>query len=298
MNIIITGASGLIATQLAQMLLQDSSDNLFLLSEHPNSIDSLFLNNNRVHIFTLNSFQEYAINNPCHFDVCINAAFSRSNSGNLIVSSLNYLKKLIECIKETDISTFLNISSQSVYGTASSPLWKESASLDPNSLYSLGKYASEQITELMLSSSNIKWANIRLCSVCGNARFVQLFVKNAIEGKSIRLTAPNQQCSFIDERDTAKALTTLIHTAPMISLEHTYNLGANYVNTIEEIALLVKKIGEDEFNTPKVEIIYDQSDNPVRIGMDASVFMKTFNWAPSFDIKDMIVSVFEKYEKN
>ena len=72
----------------------------------------------------------------------------------------------------------------------SEPLWTESTPVEPDYLYAMGKYSSEIITKLMLEETDIKWTNIRLCSVCENARFVRIFVQNAIEGKPIHLTAP------------------------------------------------------------------------------------------------------------
>lgn len=294
MTIIITGAYGLVATELATSLLKDKENNLYLISTHIEKIEERYKDfESRVRCFTLDSFAEHVNASNDFYEICIHTAFARSGRGDLIVSSLDFQRRLLSLFNASNLGTFINISSQSVYGKMTESLWKEDAPLDPDYLYAMGKYSSEVITEMVLENSGIRWANIRLCSVCENARFVRVFVQNAISGTPIHLTAPNQGCSFIDVRDVANALEALILHPHLLGDRHVFNLGANLQNTIKSIALLVKEVGEEQYLTPEVVITEESSDNNVRIGMDASLFMKTFNWAPEYSMKDMVVSLFE-----
>ena len=295
-RIIITGASGLVATELTIRILAETNACLYLLSTQPEIIKKRYLQSSeRVFCFTLTSFAQYIEQNRdiISFDVCIHTAFSRSTNGNLIAESLHYQQELLSILKTTDLKVFANISSQSVYGKMSEPLWTERTPVEPDYLYAMGKYSSEIITKLMLEDTNIKWTNIRLCSVCENARFVRVFIQNAIEGKPIHLTAPDQQCSFIEVQDVADALVKFIKYADNINLMEVYNLGANLVNTIGDIALKVKNIGETKYGLPSIIITESESDNNVRIGMDANLFMQTFNWVPQRDMNDMIIEMYE-----
>lgn len=293
-NIIITGAGGLVATELASTLLAHRVGNLFLISTHVDTVESRYKEyKDYVKCFTLDTFAEYIASSDVVFDICIHTAFARSGRGDLIVSSLDFQRKLLSCFSAERLKTFVNISSQSVYGKMTEPMWKEDTPLEPDYLYAMGKYSSEVITELLLQNSGIKWANIRLCSVCENARFVRIFVQNAIEGLPIHLTAPNQGCSFIDVRDVAVALESLILHQDLIGDRHVFNLGSNLQNTIKSIALLVKEVGEEKYHVHEVVITEDASDNNVKIGMDASLFMKTFDWTPKYSMKDMVISLFE-----
>lgn len=294
MKIIITGAGGLVAAELITNLLKNNRNQLYLISTHVETIEDRYSEcKSRVRCFTLESFAEYINGNKDVYDICFHTAFARSSRGDLIVSSLDFQRKLLSLFNADNLNTFINISSQSVYGKMNEPLWTEDTPLDPDYLYAMGKYSSEVITELVLGNSGIKWANIRLCSVCENARFVRVFVQNAINGTPIHLTAPEQGCSFIDVRDVANALGKLILHPERLGDRHVFNLGANLQNTIRNIALLVKEVGEERYHTPEVVITEEASDNNVRIGMDASLFMKTFNWTPNYSMKDMVVSFFE-----
>lgn len=293
-NVIITGAGGLVATELSFKLLRDTDANLHLLSTHVEKIAERYKDYpQRVNCYTLDEFSSYASAAKVKFDICIHTAFSRSAKGCLIVESIEYQRALIALLKKLGIGIFVNISSQSVYGKATEPLWTEDAPLDPDYLYAMGKYFSEVVTQIMLDGSGIRWTNIRLCSVCENARFVRVFVQNAIEGKPIVLTAPEQQCSFIEVQDVADALTAFIEKSDKIGLKPTYNLGANLVDTIKGIALKVKRVGEEQYGLSNVEIIEKSSDSNIRIGMDASLFMDTFGWSPRRNMDDMVIEMFE-----
>lgn len=293
-RIIITGASGLVATELTIRLLAETDARLFLLSTNPEKVKERYINNlGRVSCFTLESFTQFVEDNKgsCHFDACIHTAFSRSSNGNQIAASLDYQQQLLRILKKTDLKVFTNISSQSVYGKLSEPLWTETTPVDPDYLYAMGKYSSEIITKLMLEDTNIKWTNIRLASVAQNANFIKTFIRNTIEGSPIYLTAPYQTCSFIDIRDVASALFAFISNIDNVS-EHVYNLGVNMELSISDIAKIIINVGCVSFDLKKTELIIKDDTIHARVAMDSSLFEKTFHWRYQYDMSDMIKSVF------
>lgn len=293
-HIIITGAGGLVATELIYEVLRRGDAHLYLISTHVENIRNRYLKyGNNVSCFTLDSFAGFSKENSIKYDYCIHTAFSRSSEGSQIVKSIEYHRNLIELLKNLDLGVFVNISSQSVYGKTSEPLWTENTPLDPDYPYALGKYFSEVITEQMLCGSGIKWTNLRLCSVCEKARFVNVFVKNAINGVPIRLTAPEQQCSFIDVRDVADALCRFMERACDIPILPCYNLGANIVTTIRSIAHIVKEAGTKHYGLNDISISKEGSGNHIRTGMDSSLFINTFLWSPKYSIEDMVIELFE-----
>lgn len=293
-HIIITGAGGLVATELTFSLLKQTDAHLYLLSTHINTIHERYKDyKERVKCFTLQTFIDFSANTDIKYDYCIHTAFSRSANGNQIVESIVYQRTLLSALKRIELKVFINISSQSVYGKTTPPLWKEDSPIDPDYLYAMGKYFSEVLTQQILEESNIKWTNIRLCSVCEKARFIRIFVQNSIEGKNIILTAPNQQCSFIHVQDVASGLMALIEKAEYIKLLPAYNLGANIVNTIGEVANMVKSIAIKKYHLKEIDIIEQADNNSDKIGMDSTLFMKTFMWKPTHDMENMIIDLFE-----
>ena len=291
-NIIITGASGLVATQLTLDLLNNTNHYLYLVSTNPTAMKGRYVGfTKRIRCCTLDSFSHYAKASGEKFDACVNAGFARSSLGRPLVDSLEFTYKLVTLIKELGVGKFINISSQSVYGKESEPLWTEQTPLDPDYMYALGKYNTELITRIILSDSNVKWTNIRLSSVCENARFMNVFVKNALSGSPIHLTAGNQVCSFIDVRDVSSALIKVIES-DINHFAEAYNLGTAEMFTIREIAEKVKQIGDTMYGI-SVVITEEANENHIKIGMDNSLFKNTFNWEPSYSMDDMIIFLFE-----
>ena len=291
-NIIITGASGLVATQLTLDLLNNTNYFLYLVSTNPTALKDRYDGfAKRIKCCTLDSFCDYAKASGERFDACVNAGFARSSFGRPLVDSLEFTYKLVTFIKELGVGKFINISSQSVYGKETEPLWTEQTPLDPDYMYALGKYNTELITRIVLSDSNVKWTNIRLSSVCENARFMNVFVKNALSGSPIHLTAGNQVCSFIDVRDVSSALIKVIES-DINHFAEAYNLGTAEMFTIREIGEKVKQIGDTMYGI-SVVITEEANENHIKIGMDNSLFKNTFNWEPSYSMDDMIISLFE-----
>lgn len=292
-HIVITGASGLVATALIEKILKESDYQLYLISNNPTRLQEKY-KQNRINVFSLDTFELYCIEKTQTFDVCIHTAFARKSKGDQVVSSLLYLSKLGSVFKKSNLGLFVNLSSQSVYDVSQPTLWKESTSLCPDTLYGLGKYATEVITENIFSCTKTVWTNIRLCSICEVTRFVGSFVQNSLSGKPIHLTTPNYMFSLVDIRDVANALMILINHSHLKSLQPVYNLGSNISYSLRDIAHLVNGIGTACYGVREVDVTEDDNDDYVSRGVNSHLFMHTFNWTPLYSMNDMIISVFEK----
>lgn len=289
-TIIITGASGLVASQLTNDLLDKTDYRLLLISTHPDKIAKRYkASHDRIFCLSLLDLAKY-IDEGLSVDCCIHAAFARSSDGTQLVSSIEFTTSLIKLLQKVQLKTFVNISSQSVYGKDQN-LSKETTPLNPDYLYAFGKYTTEVITKIMFENSSVNWTNIRLASVCENARFMNIFVKNALAGIPIHITAGDQGCSFIDVRDVSSALQSMIESKDS-HFSETYNLGTCAIYTIRQIAEKVKNIGDKSYGT-SVIITEEKSNNCQKVGMDNKLFSETFNWFPAYSIDDMIISLYE-----
>ena len=290
MNVLITGASGLVATELISLLLPaDNSTELILVSRRPDLISDRFsAYRDRITSIT---FEQLINGNTITPDICIHTAFARSSSGDQLVESLDYTVRLCTWIRKKTVKRFVNISSQSVYGNSYEPLANENTPCAPSYMYALAKYSAEKICQSIFTGSNTALLNIRLSSVCENARFMKVFVDNALNNRPIVITAPNQIVSFIDVRDVAEALRRIIYTPSFNPGD--YNLGSGEIYSIKEVSLLVKEIGERYYGLSNVDVQINDNGNESRIGMNIEKITNTYNWHPKFDIKAMITYLYE-----
>lgn len=288
MKILITGANGLVATELIHLLLSyKDSYKIYAVSTRPELLKERYEDHSDVVCLSIYDVDKYE---DLHFDAVVHCAFARSKDASQIALSLQYTEHLLQCVRNMRPGVFVNISSQSIYGQSNLPLWTEETPADPDYLYALGKYSTELLTTAVLRGGDIKYTNIRLSSVCENARFLNVFVKNALTGQPIRVMGGMQQCSFIDVRDVAMALKTVIDKSPTIDLQVVYNLGTGTTRTILELAEDVKRIVETEQGL-KVTIDRKPDDLFQKVGMDNTLFCDTFKWTPCFDYDDMVRSL-------
>lgn len=290
MKIMITGGSGLVATELSYLLLSNTDYEIILVSRNKAKVDENYRSySNRVRCYTLDEL--LGNNKIIGLNTVVHTAFSRSENVSNIISSLEYLKKLCNFCKNTGIKRFINISSQSVYGADYELGIRENGALNPQGNYAFGKVCSEIICESVFENSEIDLINIRLSSVCENARFLKVFVDNVMNSRSIVLTAPNQTVSFIDVRDVAAALLKVINYDGECS--GIYNLGSGRWCTIEHCAETVIEVALKRYGLEngKIEIVNDRCNQ--KVGMNVDKFKQKFDWFPEFDLTFMIKSLFE-----
>lgn len=287
-NVIITGASGLVATELTHLLLDaEESYRIYAVSTHPEKLCERYKDVDNVVCLSLD---ELFIQSGKEIDAVIHCAFARSKDPQDLAKSLLFTSDLLRIVKLIRPKVFVNISSQSVYGQVAPPLWTEQTPPAPDYLYALGKFATEEMSAMALEGTGIKYTNIRLSSVGENARFLNIFVKNALTGQPINIQGGRQLCSFVDVRDVASGLKKVIEIAPHLeSLQKVYNLGSGKTRTIKELAEDTKRLVEQEKGI-NVALNVIPADIHLEVGMDISLFCKEFDWSPSFDYDDMIKS--------
>ena len=175
------------------------------------------------------------------------------------------------------------------------PLWREDTPLAPalGDMYALAKTFTETLTHIMLGGGRVNYTNIRLSSVCENARFLRVFVDKALAGEPIEVLGGEQRFSFIDVRDVASALVAIIDKCDTKPFRTVYNLGTSRQNSLISLAEAVKRVAEERYHTQPVEIFRKPSDDHRSVGMDSSRFMADFSWQPVLSDIDMIVSLFE-----
>lgn len=285
-TVLITGAGGFLGRELLNQLKQHPDFLVYAITSNPVRLREIISAPN-IEIVDKNGFIPWD-----RIDIVLHGAFSRSENAIEIAKSIDYCLNIFVNAIQHDVPAIINISSQSVYGQQ--PVkWKEEKTLiEPQSIYAMGKYATEVLLEsLAVGKSTSVITNLRLSSIMMNARFVSIFVKNALQGQPINVIGGNQKLSFIDVRDATNGIIALMQTE-YSNWEHIYNLGTSVQVSLLEIANLVKEIAIDYIDVPVTIIVEDKNVN-LDVCMDSRNFYSLTNWKPKYDIRDMIISLFE-----
>lgn len=290
-NIIISGGNGILAQELVRQFLLETKYDITLVSRTPGRIAV----GDRVKAITIEDLC-HSTDKQAEYQCFIHTAFSRSSNATDLLDSLNYQKTILENLAHLNVRSFVNISSQSVYGKDNHGISsKETTPISPSDNYAKAKAFAEVLVSSSLKGTNINFTSIRLASLISardHQRFINKLILGALSENQITVFGGSQQFSFIDVADAASALIELCEhsSEPWRTV---YNLGCQS-HSLSEIASLVAKVVSNATQLA-IPIAHRPSDAHIAIGMDSSRFYTDFGWQPTFTMEISIQRMLEKY---
>lgn len=284
-KILLTGAGGFLGRQLLWHLKE--SDDYFVYAVTSN-VEKLR------QIVSASNIEIVEINTEINWneiDIVIHGAFARTGKSHDLITSLEYSNNIFQTAISNKVPAIINISSQSVYGNNENIPWTENEDMMPNDMYGLAKASSEILLKGLSKNSSTVITNIRLSSIMLNARFVNVFVQNAIDGNPINIVGGTQRVSFMDIRDAVDGIIALLNISTS-KWEQAYNLGTGKQNSIVEIAEIVKEVAKS-YTDKEVVINIDKKDISLNPCMDVSKFTNLTSWTAQYDINEMVRAQFE-----
>jgi nucleoside-diphosphate-sugar epimerase len=292
--VLITGASGTLGTELIKQLSKTPSYKIYALTSKKKVLLSYFSGINNLICFDREDWENGRI--PWNkIDVLIHCAFAIISDGEKLVDSLNFTREIFEAAQRGGVLAIINISSRNVYGSKYKPLWKETTPICPDNIYAMAKYSSELLLKSIANKKqSVNFTNIRLSSLLANTldmRIVNKFVKDAIDNQIIKITGGKQIFSYLDIRDAASGIISLLSVDPE-GWNEVYNLGSDKRYDILEISKIISDVAKD-YMGKNVIIELEEKDIVLDIGMDSSLFYKETGWMPKYSMRDTVVSLFE-----
>lgn len=314
-TVLIAGGAGFIGSHLTRSLLSKNYkviclDN-FLTSDKKNTED--FLENPNY------KFIEYDITKPIEDPEITNINFifhlaspasPNKNSPRsyinfpietLLVNSIG-TKNLLDLAKEKN-AKFLYASSSEVYGDPLMSPQKEEyfGNVNPNgvrSVYDEGKRFGEAITMAYFRKYNLDIRIIRIFNTYGpfmqidDGRVVSNFINQAIKNEKITIYGKGKQTrSFCYIDDMINGLELSIFSDN--SRGGVFNLGNPLEKTVEELAMIIKKLTNSES-----EIVFESlpEDDPQKRNPDISKAQKAFGFKPQISIEDGLSRTIEYFK--
>ena len=297
----ITGASGLVGRYLVSDLLSNTDFYVVAVSSCPDVVAGRYKENYRLESINYDDLikrgPSVTKGNNCFLVHC---AFTRKNDPKEAKQSLDLAKVVLEKCVDLKMNGVLNISSRSLYKEPEKGhLNTEDSELNLSGLITLGKYAVELMTASILGMANIAYSNLRLASVNelkmdnNMIRPLNVFVENVIASKPIRVVGGMQVMSFVDPRDVASAIRSLLFIQPNL-WKDIYNIGTGWMctDTLLNMAKLVVERGR-VYGYEPVEINIEAKEVNQRAGLDISRIICDTNWKPQISLMEMIDALYE-----
>ena len=194
---------------------------------------------------------------------------------------------LLTVIRENGgVKRFVYTSTSSVYGDFVTEKPTEEHPTAPVNEYGATKLLGEQLTRFAGRRDNLDFVIIRPASVYGptdlNRRVIQIFVENAIKGKSIRLNNNGEErLDFTYVEDTAEGF--VLATLEPKARNETFNITYGESRSLRDLSDILKY----HFPDLKVDVVPEEADvkRPKRGTLDNSKARRILGFNPKYNLE-------------
>lgn len=206
---------------------------------------------------------------------------------------------LLEAARKADLSKFLHVSTDEIYGTAhGTKSFKENHILNPSNPYSASKAASDIFVNAYQKTYGLKAIITRCTNNFGPYQFPEKFIPKTIIRALLNLKIPiygsgKQIRDWIYVTDHCQALDMVLKKG---SPGETYNISAGNElenrKVAEQILQLLKK--------PKnmMQFVADRPGHDVRYSLDSSKIRTKLSWKPKFSQEEALEATVNWYVRN
>jgi len=304
---LVTGGAGFIGSNFIRFVLNAETDADIV------SLDSLTyagvratvaeLNQSDRHTFVRGDIRDASLveRHMEGVDVVVNFAaeshVDRSIEGPSVFLETNVVGtgNLIDAARRHDVSRFVQVSTDEVYGSIADGFAPEGASLEPSSPYS----ASKAGADLLVQSYEVTFDYPAIITRCTNnygpyqfpEKMIPLFVTNLLDGKKVPVYGDGlNERDWLYVEDHCAAIHLLVDEG---TPGEVYNIGANaQVSNLELTKRLLEATGRDE---SFIEFVKDRPGHDRRYAVDSSK-IRSLGWAPAHTLAERLVDTIEWYK--
>lgn len=240
-------------------------------------------------------------------DVIVNFA-AESHVDRSIVNPLSFVQTnvegtqvLLQCARESNVSRFLQVSTDEVYGSLGpTGRFREDFPLKPSSVYS----ASKASADLLVLASGVTYGQDVCITRCTNnygpyqfpEKLIPLFITNAMADRPLPLYGDGKNIrSWLHVDDHSKAIMLVIQGGRSGEV---YNIGGMEEAEKENVEVtrqILSLLGKPEDLVRKVE---DRKGHDRRYAIDYSKIKAELGWTPSVPFEDGLKQTLEWYQEN
>ncbi len=285
MNIVVTGATGLLGRYLISQLKAEEAEYI-ALSRKPN-IGSKIIQTD----YSKESLEKVMRNG----EILIHLAGSRVNHEYITTyqNEIDMLYNLLETAKKYNYEKVIIASSISVYGYQNRLPWSENRLVEPNSNYALNKVLIEQISSLYNRQTDLEISILRFSHIFGinekNNYMINLFMRKAFNRESLNVSGTaNVKREFLYAKDAALAIMKVISSS---GISGVYNIKGSEVLSNMEVAVKINKVFDNHLLIHTNKLLPDKFHPSY---MDGSQAEKNFNYKPTYSFEEAMYEIYEQ----
>ncbi len=307
---LVTGGAGFIGSCFVKMLLREKHDievvNLDKLTYAGRLENLKEIESDKRHVFVkgdicdAGAVKEAMKGCDAVFNFAAESHVDRSikNPDSFIRTDVFGAFTLLEEARKQEVETFVQVSTDEVYGQVMEGSSKETDELKPRNPYSASKAGADRLAYSYFATYGIPVKITRGTNNYGQNHYpekmIPLFITNIIEGKKVPVYGDgNQVRDWLHVEDHCRAIDAVGEKG---SSGEAYNVGAgNEKTNLWLTRFLLKELGKGE---DMIEHVKDRPGHDRRYSLDSSKIMGELGWKPGVPLEDGLRKTIKWFSDN
>lgn len=233
-----------------------------------------------------------------HFAAESHVDRSISNPNEFISTNVLGTNILLNAALRSDVSKFIHVSTDEVYGSIDSGSWTEDSPISPNSPYSASKAGSDLVALSYFRTYGLPVIVTRCSNNYGKYQFpeklIPLAISNLIDAKPIPIYGDGLNSrDWLDVRDHCGAISLILEGG---KTGEVYNIGGGReLSNIEMARLLLDEFGlDDSF----IEYVEDRKGHDRRYSVSYKKLESECGYQPKYLFEESLRETIEWYRTN
>lgn len=216
--------------------------------------------------------------------------------------NLDAFEPMVIAAKEKGVRRFIYASTSSVYGVSDQKNVREDHPLIPLTLYNKFKGMCEPLL-FKHTDQNFTGVTFRPATVCGYSSrqrldvSVNILTNFAVNKNKIVVFGGKQMRPNLNIKDYVSVVKLLMNAKEDLISNEIFNVG--YQNlTIDEIAKIVKRVVEQQYEDREISIEYQKTDDNRSYHINSDKIKEKLNFEPQHTIEEAIVELCDAFKKN
>ena len=301
MRIAITGATGMIGTELINVALDEGHEIIAIVRPNSSRINNLKKSNRITVVYSdITQYNQIDCEEKC--DLFIHLAWKEtfgSERDNVFVQTENiqYALDAVMLAARWGAKAFVGAGSQAEYGV-SNQILNSTTPVNPESGYGVAKYTAGKLCKILCKQKGIKFNWGRITSTYGELdadyTLIKYTIRTLLNGESPELTRCEQIWDYTYSKDMAKAL-LLIGIKGVDG--KAYSLGSGEHRSLKDYILTIR----DKID-PSIPIKFGEKPyydhQPMLLFPDVSELSKDTGYKPEYVFEEGIQKVIDYMKSN
>jgi len=227
-----------------------------------------------------------------HVDRSINGA------KDFVVTNVLGTQTLLDAVRKSDVKTYLQVSTDEVYGSIADGSWPETDPLLPNSPYAASKASADLISRSYFKTHGMDIRVTRCSNNYGRNQYpekvIPLFVTNLIDNKKVPVYGRGLNVrDWLHVDDHCRGIHLALTKGKAGEI---YNIGGGTeLNNLELTEKILNIMGK---GLESIEYVEDRKGHDLRYSVDITKISNELGYAPKVDWEDGLKETINWYQEN